>query len=84
MFHKGVFGSAKDTKKWLEKLNWKKILLIGLIYTVFATIVHQFEAIITMQYYQMPQYFGVWSKNLSTVLGTKGCGWKTTTGFDSF
>lgn len=62
MLHKSILGNAKDTTKWLNRLHWKKIILIGFIYTVFATIVHQIEIILTMKYYQMPQYFGIWSR----------------------
>lgn len=57
-----MLESAKETKKWLKELSWKKILLTGVIYTLFTTIIHQLEAIMSMKYYQMPQYFGVWSK----------------------
>lgn len=62
MLAKGVIESAKETKKWLKELSIKKILTVTLIYTVFTTIIHQVEAILSMKYYQMPQYFGVWSK----------------------
>lgn len=48
--------------KWINQLNWGKVLLSGLIYTVFTTIIRQVEAMLTMKYYLMPEYFGVWSK----------------------
>jgi len=62
MLRKNILESAKETKKWLKELKWKKIILVGLIYTVFTTLIHQLEAVLSMKYYQMPQYFGVWSK----------------------
>lgn len=36
--------------------------MVGIIYTVFATVVHQIEAVMSLKYYMMPEYFGVWSK----------------------
>lgn len=48
--------------KWIKDIKWMKVLLVGLIYTVLATVIHEAEAILTMKYYFMPQYFGVWSK----------------------
>lgn len=62
MLGKSISESAEETKKWLKELSWKKILLVGFIYTIFTTIVHQLEAIMMMKYYQMPAFFGVWSK----------------------
>ena len=62
MLSESISESSKETKKWLKELSWKKILLVGFIYTIFTTIVHQLEAILMMKYYQMPEYFGVWSK----------------------
>jgi hypothetical protein len=69
MLSKSISESAKETKKWLKELSWKKIVFVGLIYTVFATIIHQIEAILTMKYYQMPQYFGIWSKLIMPTAG---------------
>ncbi len=48
--------------RWIVEIEWKKIVLCGFLYTVFATVIHQIEAVITMKYYLMPEYFGVWSK----------------------
>lgn len=50
------------TIKWIKKIKLGKLLLCGLIYLVLATVIRQIEAILTMKYYLMPQYFGVWSK----------------------
>lgn len=50
------------TIKWIKKIKWGKLVLCGLIYLVFTTVIRQIEVILTMKYYLMPQYFGVWSK----------------------
>jgi len=47
---------------WIKKISWPKVLLCALIYTVVATVIHQIEAVFTMSYYTMPEFFGVWSK----------------------
>lgn len=57
------------TIKWISKINWVKAFLVGLIYTIFATIIHQIEAIVSLKYYMMPQYFGVWSTLMMPRLG---------------
>jgi hypothetical protein len=46
----------------LPKLNWKRILIAGATYFIIAFILRQLEVIATMNYYLMPQYFGVWSQ----------------------
>jgi hypothetical protein len=50
------------TIKWISKINWGKVILVGLLYTVIATAIHQIEAFLNLKYYMMPEYFGVWSK----------------------
>jgi len=45
-----------------KKINWKKVLTAGFVYLIIAFIIRQVEAILTMNYYTMPEYFGVWSK----------------------
>lgn len=45
-----------------RKLNWRKILLASLLFLVISTVVRQIETILTMKYYVMPEYFGIWSK----------------------
>lgn len=47
---------------WIKKIDWKKVLLSAAIYTILAFIIRQIEAILTMNYYTNPAYFGVWSK----------------------
>jgi hypothetical protein len=48
--------------RWIKEISWKKVFMIGIIYTVASVIVRQVEAMLTMKYYLMPQYSGVWSK----------------------
>lgn len=48
--------------KWMTKIQWGKVLLIGLIYTIFSMVIHSVEAMLTMKYYLQPQYFGAWSR----------------------
>jgi hypothetical protein len=47
---------------WIKELNIKKVLLTSVIFAVISFVIRQVEAILTMKYYLMPQYFGVWSK----------------------
>jgi hypothetical protein len=47
---------------WIKELKIKKVLLASLIFTVISFVIRQVEAMLTMKYYLMPQYFGVWSK----------------------
>jgi hypothetical protein len=47
---------------WLKNVSAKKVVLVGIIFSVTSFVIHQIEAILTMKYYLMPQYFGVWSK----------------------
>jgi len=48
--------------KWIHVINWKKVFTIAFFYTIVTMIVRQVEAFLTMKYYLLPQYFGVWSK----------------------
>jgi len=47
---------------WIKEISWKKVILSGSIFTVISFVVRQIEAVLTVKYYMMPQYFGVWSK----------------------
>lgn len=47
--------------KWIEKIHWGKVLLVGLIYTIVSVVVRQVEMLWTMKYYLMPRYFGLWN-----------------------
>lgn len=55
--------------KWISRIHWGRVFLVGFLYTVIATVVRQTEMIWTLKYYMMPQYFGVWSKSLMPTAG---------------
>ncbi|MCX6732713.1 MAG: hypothetical protein NTV98_04190 [Candidatus Roizmanbacteria bacterium] len=57
------------TIKWLTKINWGKVFIVGIIYTVVATLIHQLEAMISLKYYMMPEYFAVWSRTMMPIAG---------------
>lgn len=46
----------------LEKIRWGKVLIAGFIFLIITTIIRQIEVVFTMDYYKIPEYFGVWSK----------------------
>lgn len=46
----------------MKKIKWGKALLASLIFLVISFIIRQVESLLMMNYYIMPQYFGVWSK----------------------
>jgi len=48
--------------KWLKKFPWSKIVFSSILFMVIAFVLRQFEAILTMKYYLMPEYFSIWSK----------------------
>lgn len=48
--------------KWIGKIQWGKVMLVGIIYTVVTMIVRQVESMMTLKWHQMPEYSGVWSK----------------------
>ena len=48
--------------KWIGRINWGKVFLIGFLYTVLSMVVRQVEMLWTMKYYVDPAYFGVWNK----------------------
>ena len=48
--------------KWIGKINWGKVFLIGILYTALSMVVRQVEMLWTMKYYVDPAYFGVWNK----------------------
>jgi hypothetical protein len=55
--------------KWISKINWGKTMFVAVIYTVFATIVHQIEAVASLKYYMDPKFFGLWSKLMMPTAG---------------
>ena len=54
---------------WMKKISWGKVLMIGVIFTVISFVIRQAEMLLTLKYYMMPQYFGVWSKLMMPVAG---------------
>jgi hypothetical protein len=46
---------------WIRKIQWNSLLGCGLLFTLAATIVRFVEMSITLRYYQLPEYSGVWS-----------------------
>jgi hypothetical protein len=48
--------------KWITKIHWGKVILVGFLFTLVSTVIHNIEAMLMLKYYMMPQYFGVWSK----------------------
>jgi hypothetical protein len=59
----------KYTIKWICEIKWGKLFLGALIYLILATVIRQIEVILTMKYYLMPQYFGVWSQQMMSNAG---------------
>ncbi len=55
--------------QWIRRIHWGKVLLIGLLYTIIATVIRQLEVMWTIRYYMMPEYFGVWSKLMMPTAG---------------
>lgn len=52
-----------------RNVNWNKVFVAALIYTIIATFIRQIEALLTIDYYMMPQYFGAWSKMMMPKAG---------------
>lgn len=57
------------TNSFIHKVHWQKVFLAGVPFVVIATVAHQIEAALTMKFYQMPEYFGVWSKQMMPTQG---------------
>ena len=55
--------------KWISRIHWGKVLLVGLAYTVISTVVRMLEVVWTMRYYTMPQYSGVWNRMMMPTAG---------------
>ena len=45
-----------------KKIVWGRVIIAFILFTVIAMIVHTVGAMLTMGYYQMEEYFCVWSK----------------------
>ena len=46
----------------MVEINWKKLILAAIAYTIVAQVIHTLEAFATMGYYSDPAFFAVWSK----------------------
>lgn len=43
---------------WIKEISWKKILAVSSLFTIISFVVRQVEAMLTMNYYKMPEFFG--------------------------
>jgi hypothetical protein len=46
----------------MEAKDVIRVILAGLVFTVIAFVINNVFAMLTMNYYMMPEYFSVWSK----------------------
>lgn len=67
-----------------DKIKWDKIVVAGLLFMAIATLVRQVEAMLTLGYYQLPQYFGVWSQVMMPEAGAPPVSFLLTSLFFSF
>lgn len=72
--------NGKGVRKMVfwDKIKWDKVILSGLIFTAIAMLVRQIEAMLTLSYYQMPEYFGVWSQVMMPEIGPPPAGFMVT------
>lgn len=54
---------------WINKISWGKLLITAVIFAVISYVIHTIEAMLTIKYYMMPQYSGLWSKLMMPVAG---------------
>ena len=47
---------------WIEEISWKKVFVVSFLFTIISFVIRQIEAMLTLNYYKMPEFFGVWSK----------------------
>jgi len=45
-----------------KNVRWNKVIISGFVYLIISTIIHQVEVLLTMDYFKLPTYFGLWSK----------------------
>lgn len=55
--------------EWFKNIKFAAILWSTLSYTIISMVIHQIEAIFTVGFYMMPEYFGVWSKLMMSEVG---------------
>ncbi|MFH1183055.1 MAG: hypothetical protein V1690_02225 [Candidatus Moraniibacteriota bacterium] len=46
----------------IKNVRWGKVILAGLIFLAISIVLRQIESFLTVDYYKMPEFFGVWSK----------------------
>ena len=54
---------------WIKEISWKKVVFSSFIFLAISFAIRQIEAILTLNYYKMPEYFGLWSKNMMPKAG---------------
>lgn len=52
-----------------KKVDWKKVVLAAVVFTIIAQLVHSIFAFIGMDYYLKKAYFSVWSKLMMPTAG---------------
>lgn len=58
--------------QWLKKLPWGKVIGATVLFAVIDSVLRQVEALATMKYYLMPEYFSVWSTLMMPKAGPPG------------
>lgn len=54
----------------VKNVRWSKVLLAGIIFLAISIVLRQIEVYLTMSYYRMPEYFGVWSRLMMPKAGS--------------
>ncbi|OGI12188.1 hypothetical protein A3K64_02545 [Candidatus Micrarchaeota archaeon RBG_16_36_9] len=50
-------------------MNWKRIIIAGVVFAIVSQILRTVESYATLNYYMDPDYFGVWSKVMMPTAG---------------
>lgn len=53
----------------MDNKFFSRIFLAGFLYAIIAQITHTIGAVLSMSFYQMPEYFAVWSKIMMPGVG---------------
>lgn len=54
----------------VKTIRWGKVFLVSLIYLGISAILQYCCQMLTLNYYQMPEYFGLWNKLMMPYQGT--------------
>ena len=54
----------------ISKIKWGKVILVSFIYLGVSAALQYICQLLTSNYYQMPEYFGLWNKLMMPYLGT--------------